>query len=106
MTEFHPDRKPLLYRTIRVTMKIAMAVFFQKIEIRHGENVPKRGPVVFLANHPNSIMDALVLGVVTNRKVNYLAHAGLFSGKFKSWFLHNSGVIPVYRRQDAPDKMA
>lgn len=106
MTEYHSDRKPLLYRVIRVTMKMAMAVFFQKIEIRHGENVPKRGPVVFLANHPNSIMDALLLGVVTNRKVNYLAHAGLFSGKFKSWFLHNSGVIPVYRRQDAPDKMA
>jgi len=29
-----------------------MAIFFQKIEIRHGENVPERGPVLFVADHP------------------------------------------------------
>jgi hypothetical protein len=43
--------------------------------------------------------------VVTKRKVHYLGHAGLFSNKLKSWFLQNSGVIPVYRREDAPEKV-
>ncbi len=82
-----------------------MAVFFQKIEIRHGEFIPERGPILFVANHPNSIMDALVMGVVTKRKVNYIGHFGLFSNKLKSWFLSRCGVIPVYRRVDSPDKM-
>ncbi|NIR51338.1 hypothetical protein GWO09_23690 [candidate division KSB1 bacterium] len=88
-----------------MVMKVAMTIFFQKIELRHGEYVPRRGPVVFVANHPNSIMDALVMGVVTKRKVNYIGHAGLFSNHLKSWFLRSSGVIPVYRREDSPDKM-
>ncbi|MFQ5709882.1 MAG: lysophospholipid acyltransferase family protein [bacterium] len=96
---------PLLYRIIRAGVRMAMAVFFQKIELRHGEYVPEQGPVVFVANHPNSIMDALVMGAVTRRKVNYIGHAGLFSSRFKSWFLKSCGVIPVYRREDAPDKM-
>ncbi len=105
MKQFEPESKPLLYRLIRVIVKIAMAIFFQRIELRNGENVPARGPVVFVANHPNSIMDALVMGAVTRRKVNYIGHAGLFSNKLKSWFLRSCGVIPVYRREDAPDKM-
>lgn len=82
-----------------------MAVFFSKIDMRHGERVPDTGPVIFVANHPNSIMDALVMGLVTKRKVNYLGHAGLFSNRLKAWFLRSCGVIPVYRREDAPDKM-
>lgn len=82
-----------------------MAVFFRKIELRHGEYVPATGPVVFVANHPNSIMDALVIGAVTRRKVNYIGHAGLFSNALKTWFLRSTGVIPVYRREDAPDQM-
>ncbi|HEX9652244.1 MAG TPA: lysophospholipid acyltransferase family protein [bacterium] len=105
MKQFEAEAKPVLYRFIRVIVKIAMAIFFQKIELRNGESVPARGPVVFVANHPNSIMDALVMGAVTKRKVNYIGHAGLFSNKLKSWFLRSCGVIPVYRREDAPDKM-
>ncbi|MFQ5752958.1 MAG: 1-acyl-sn-glycerol-3-phosphate acyltransferase [bacterium] len=105
MNYFKFESRPLLYRLIRTIMKIVMSVFFQKIELRHGEYVPKRGPVVFVANHPNSIMDALVMGVVTKRKVNYIGHAGLFSNKLKSWFLKSCGVIPIYRHEDTPDKM-
>jgi 1-acyl-sn-glycerol-3-phosphate acyltransferase len=99
------ERKPFLYRLVRGVMRIALGVFFQKIEVRHPENVPQASPVVFVANHPNSIMDALVLGVVTTRKINYIAHAGLFKNRFMNWFLRSCGVIPVHRRQDDPDKM-
>ncbi|RMF69365.1 MAG: hypothetical protein D6743_01940 [Calditrichaeota bacterium] len=99
------EAKPVLYRLIRVVVKAAMAIFFQKMEVRHGEVIPERGPVVFVANHPNSIMDALVMGLVTRRKVNYVGHAGLFSNRLKSWFLRSCGVIPIYRKEDAPEKM-
>lgn len=99
------ERKPFLYRLVRGVMRVALGIFFQKIEVRHPENVPDSGPVVFVANHPNSIMDALVLGVITKRKINYIAHAGLFRNPLKNRFLRSCGVIPVYRRQDDPDKM-
>lgn len=104
--QFRVESKPALYSLIKVLVKVAMAIFFQKIEIHHGEHIPERGPVVFVANHPNSIMDALVMGLVAKRKINYLGHAGLFSNRLKSWFLRSCGVIPVYRRVDAPDRMA
>lgn len=99
------EHKPFLYLLAYAVIKFALNVFFQKIDIRHGQNVPDEKPVVLIANHPNSIMDALVLGVVTRRKVNYIAHAGLFRNKVFGWFLRKCGVIPVYRRDDDPDKM-
>ena len=99
------DRKPVMYRVMYALIKFALTIFFQKIDIRHSYNMPAGKPVVLVANHPNSIMDVLVLGVVTNRKVNYIAHAGLFRNRIFGWILRSCGVIPVYRRQDDPDKM-
>lgn len=99
------ESRPMLYRMARFVIGTALRVFFSKIDVRHGDVVPDRGPVVFVANHPNSIMDPLVLGAVTKRKVNYIAHAGLFRNPLIRWFLRGCGVIPVYRRQDDPDKM-
>ncbi|MFQ5628619.1 MAG: lysophospholipid acyltransferase family protein [bacterium] len=99
------EHKPVAYLLAYSLIKFALKIFFQKIDIRHGQNVPDGKPVVLVANHPNSIMDALVLGVVTKRRVNYIAHAGLFRNRVFGWFLRRCGVIPVYRRVDDPDKM-
>jgi 1-acyl-sn-glycerol-3-phosphate acyltransferase len=97
------NKRPFLYVLIRAIVKTAIDVFFQRVELRHAEHIPESGPVVFVANHPNSIMDALVLGLITRRQVHYLGHAGLFSGRLKSWFLKSCGVIPVHRRTDVSD---
>jgi len=102
---FKKDRLHSLYRGVRILVKAGLGLFFQRLEVRHAERIPETGPAVFVANHPNSIMDAMVLWAVLARKVNYIAHAGLFQGRVKNWFLRNIGVIPVYRRQDDPDKM-
>ncbi len=82
-----------------------MAMFFRKIELRHGENIPSLGPVVFVANHPNSIMDAFIIGVAITRKVNYIGHSGLFSHPVADKFLRSCGVIPVIRRGESSDKI-
>lgn len=89
----------MLYAFLQSTIKAALSIFFQKIEIRHGENVPKGGPVLFVANHPDSQMDAFIMSSAIKRKVHYIAHAGLFAGKFQAWLLRNCGVIAVHQRR-------
>jgi 1-acyl-sn-glycerol-3-phosphate acyltransferase len=45
------------------------------------------------------------VGTVVDRKVHYLATAALFRNRLVGRFLRSCGAIPVYRRQDDPDKM-
>ncbi len=101
---FQAEPRPFVYRLIRIVGRIVMAIFFRKIEVRHGEYIPDRGPVIFVANHPNSIMDAFVIGVAIKRKVNYIGHSGLFKHPLANKFLRSCGVIPIVRKGEQSDK--
>jgi 1-acyl-sn-glycerol-3-phosphate acyltransferase len=63
------------------------------------------GPALLCINHPNNLIDSLLVGAVVPRKVHYLATAALFRNKALARFLTACGAIAVYRRQDDPDKM-
>jgi 1-acyl-sn-glycerol-3-phosphate acyltransferase len=95
----------MIYVFLQNIIKISLAIFFQKIEIRHGKNVPKQGPVLFVANHPDSQMDAFVLSSTIKRKVHYIAHAGLFANKLKAKLLRSCGVRPVYQKRGKSDEI-
>jgi glycerol-3-phosphate O-acyltransferase / dihydroxyacetone phosphate acyltransferase len=97
---------PVLYVLLRSIVKLALFLFFQKIELRHAENLPKHGPVVFVVTHPDSTMDAFVITVVTKQRVHYIAYAGLFAHGLKAWLLRACGVIPVIRSPREADKIA
>jgi glycerol-3-phosphate O-acyltransferase/dihydroxyacetone phosphate acyltransferase len=97
---------PLLYRVSKTIIRTALGVYFRRVEVVGSAHVPPKGPIILAANHPQSITDALVLGVHTKRMVHYLAHSGIFSNSVKSWFLRDLGVIPVYRRADVEDAAA
>ena len=69
------------------------------------ERVPAAGPVLLCINHPNNLIDSLLVAGVLGRKVHYLATAALFRNPLVARFLAACGAIPVYRKQDDPDKM-
>jgi len=89
---------PLVYSFLQKVFKLSLTIFFQKIDTRHAENIPTERPVIFVANHPSSTMDALIMSTAIKRRVHFIAHSGLFANRFKAWILRSCGVIPVYRR--------
>jgi len=94
-----------LYASIRLLVRFWIWFFFKAVEVRHVERVPRQGPVLLCVNHPNNLIDSLLVGAVLARKVHYLATAALFKNRLLASFLTAVGVIPVYRREDDPDKM-
>ncbi|MEK6665179.1 MAG: lysophospholipid acyltransferase family protein [candidate division NC10 bacterium] len=95
----------LLYAFVRFVCRFWLWFFFKAVEVRHPERVPREGPVLLCINHPNNLIDSLLVGAVIPRKVHYMATAALFRNPLLARFLGACGVIPVYRRQDDPDKM-
>jgi 1-acyl-sn-glycerol-3-phosphate acyltransferase len=93
------------YRTVRRVAKFWLWFFFKRVDVHHRGHVPAQGPVLLCVNHPNNFIDSLLVGAAMPRKVHYLATAALFRNPLLARFLHAAGVIPVYRKQDDPDKM-
>lgn len=70
-----------------------------------GAPVPAKGPVLLVANHPNSLLDPMLVVAAARRPVRFLAKSPLFSDRKISWLIKASGAIPVYRRSDDPSQM-
>ncbi len=87
------------YQSVRAFGRFWINRFFRQIQVLGKENILP-GPVIFAINHPNNLIDTLVVAYAIERKIHYLATAQLFRNKITSLFLHNMGVIPVYRKQD------
>jgi glycerol-3-phosphate O-acyltransferase / dihydroxyacetone phosphate acyltransferase len=65
-----------------------------------GGTVPEEGPVLLVANHPNSLMDPALVSAVAGRPVRFLAKAPLFTDPLVGFLVRGSGSLPVYRHSD------
>jgi glycerol-3-phosphate O-acyltransferase/dihydroxyacetone phosphate acyltransferase len=96
----------MLYSFLRFLMKNTVRIFFRSITVHNGEVIPKKGPLLVLANHPSTFMDPIVIASLVDRKVFFLAKGELFKSGFAKWFFPKLNMIPVYRKQDDPSQMS
>lgn len=79
-----------------------LRLFFRRIEVRGRDLVPA-GPVLFILNHPNALIDPLVLLCRAGRPVSFLAKEPLFRMPVIGLLVRAMDSIPVYRRMDEAD---
>ncbi len=89
-----------LYLALRATLRAAVKVFYGDIEVTDARHLPATGPIIIACNHPNSIVDPLLLGTVTDRAITYCARDGLFQVPVFGRLLRAIGAIPIRRRGD------
>src|SRR5262245_11267403 len=94
-----------VYALVRAIARFWLWFFWKSVEVRHPDHVPARGPVLLCINHPNNLIDSLLVGAVLHRKVHYLATSALFKNPLVARFLAACGAVPVYRKQDDPGRM-
>jgi 1-acyl-sn-glycerol-3-phosphate acyltransferase len=90
-------------RILRAIFSLVLRVFFRRIEVRGGENVPAEGPVMFTPNHPSGLVDPLFLFCLAPRRTSFLAKAPLFRMPVLGWLVRTLECLPVYRQSDAAD---
>ena len=94
----------MIYSLLKLIISTSLRIFFRRISIYNNDRSPKDGPVIFVCNHPNLVIDAWLVGMTCKRRLFFLAKSTIFKGKFATWLLTKLGIIPVYRKQDNPNE--
>jgi 1-acyl-sn-glycerol-3-phosphate acyltransferase len=87
----------MLYQITRFIIGIALRIYYKRIDIRNIHNLQTTGPSIIISNHPNTLMDSLLLGYVSRQEVYFLAKATLFNTKLKLWMMQKMHMIPINR---------
>jgi len=90
-------------RFLRAVLRLVLSVFYRRIELRGLEKIPTKGPVIFVLNHPNGLVDPLFILCFAPRRVAFLAKSTLFRTPVIGWMVRTLEAIPVYRSQDRED---
>lgn len=93
----------MFYRLVRTIVSVALGMFYRVEVIRRVDDFA--GPVMFVGNHPNSLIDPAMVFMLTDRQVTFLAREPLFRVPVLGWILRGVGALRVYRKQDHPGLM-
>jgi 1-acyl-sn-glycerol-3-phosphate acyltransferase len=84
----------------RWSVRKSLRLYYSRIEVEGRERLPASGAVLFVANHPNSLMDPALIGYTAQRPVHFFAKAPLFDVPVFGALMHALGMVPAYRGQD------
>ncbi|MBP9903252.1 MAG: 1-acyl-sn-glycerol-3-phosphate acyltransferase [Verrucomicrobia bacterium] len=84
----------------RWCVRKSLRLYYSRIEVEGRERLPAGGAVLFVANHPNSLMDPALIGYTAQRPVHFFAKAPLFDVPVFGALMHALGMVPAYRGQD------
>jgi glycerol-3-phosphate O-acyltransferase/dihydroxyacetone phosphate acyltransferase len=93
----------VFYALVRAVVGFALRLFY-RLEVS-SPGIPPKGPVIFVGNHPNALVDPALIFVITSRPVTFLAKAPLFKMPVIGAVLRGLQALPVYRKQDDPTQM-
>lgn len=88
---------PLWYYFLWGLVLIIFKVSF-RIKIRGKGNIPSRGPLVLASNHL-SYLDPVVLGLLTPRRMNFMAKEELFKNSLFRLLITQLGAFPLKRER-------
>lgn len=93
-----------MYRLMRIAVRLAVHLFFRRIDVESPQNVPADGPMLLAANHSNALVDPLVILAAIRRPVTITAKQALANNALLRWLMSACGVVTFQRQQDAgPD---
>src|SRR5689334_665920 len=90
----------IMYALLRALAGVALRWFYRSIQVDGRERIPRRGPVLFVVNHPNALVDAMLVGWAVPRRVLLTAKATIFGNPFGAMLLRWVDVVPLRRASD------
>jgi 1-acyl-sn-glycerol-3-phosphate acyltransferase len=90
----------VLYGILLPVVRVALQWYYRSISTTGLERIPRQGPIFLAVNHPNALVDAMVVGAVAPRRVGFTAKATIFANPIAARFFTRVGVVPLRRAAD------
>ena len=90
----------MLYVVLRRLARIALRWYYRDVEIVGADRVPLDAPLLIVANHPNAVVDPMLVAIAVPRRVTFTGKATLFDNPFLRFFLGAVGMVPLRRASD------
>jgi hypothetical protein len=88
---------------LKILIQAGLWLFCNKIHLKNKQLFKTSGPLLIIANHPNSFLDALIIGSYYKRRVYFLARGDAFKKPIHRFFLESLNMIPVYRLREGKE---
>ncbi|MCX7547534.1 lysophospholipid acyltransferase family protein [Xanthomarina sp. F1114] len=92
--------KKLWLHTVKGYLTLGLFFYYKKIIIVKEDTIPKNKPILFVSNHQNALIDALLIATTSGRFSYFLTRASVFKKPLVSKLLHSVNMLPVYRVRD------
>jgi 1-acyl-sn-glycerol-3-phosphate acyltransferase len=95
-----------LYSVLQVFIRLALHIFCGDITISNKAVLHGKGPLLLACNHPNSFLDAIIIGSQFKKPVHYLARGDAFKNPLISKLLYALKLMPIYRLSEGREYLA
>ena len=92
--------KTLWYYLFKILIKCSLFFYTKRILVKGKENIPKKGAILFVVNHPNGLIDPLIVAVNNPRVQHFLVRAASFKKPLIKRFLGSLNLMPIFRMRD------
>jgi glycerol-3-phosphate O-acyltransferase/dihydroxyacetone phosphate acyltransferase len=91
----------VLAALVRWLGEALVRLYYPARTVDGAERIPAGKPLVFVLNHPNGLLDPIVLRVASGRPSRFLAKSTLFGNPLGRLAMNAFGSIPVYRAHES-----
>jgi glycerol-3-phosphate O-acyltransferase/dihydroxyacetone phosphate acyltransferase len=89
-----------VYPLLRAIAGVALRWYYRDIQVEGLARVPASRPLLLVVNHPNALVDALLVVSLVPRRVLITAKATIFRNPIGGALLRWLGVVPLRRASD------
>ena len=94
-----------MIQLLKLIIRSALWLFCCTISIKNKYLLKAKGPLLIIANHPNSFLDAIIIGAQYKRRIYFLARGDAFKKRHHRFFLGLLNMIPIYRLREGKENL-
>ncbi len=89
-----------LYIFLKYLTRFISYLFFEKTTLIGQKYYDLKRPCIVVSNHPNTLLDPVVVAGHVPQNLHFLGNAGLFAHPISDWIFRTLWCIPIKRKQD------